>query len=81
VRALAGALDTNRTLQRLMLDGNIIDADIKILVADRLRVNKLVIKVPAWVALAVARLTRGPRTPRRAAVLCGASSTDIPPQG
>jgi hypothetical protein len=29
-------------------------------VADRLRVNKLAIKVPAWVALAVARLTEVP---------------------
>jgi hypothetical protein len=33
------------------------DADILNLVADRPRVNKLALKVPAWVALAVARLT------------------------
>ncbi len=30
------------------------------LVADRLRVNKLALQVPAWVALAVARLTEVP---------------------
>ena len=29
--------------------------------ADRLRVNKLALKVPAWVALAVARLNEVPR--------------------
>ncbi len=59
------ALDTNRMLQRLILDGNIIDADIKNLAADRLRVNKLAIKVPAWVALALSgcQAHRGPKTP------------------
>jgi hypothetical protein len=36
-------------------------ADIANLVADRLRVNKLALKVPAWVALAVARLNEVPR--------------------
>ncbi len=35
-------------------------ADIANLVADRLRVNKLALKVPAWVALAVARLNEFP---------------------
>ena len=34
--------------------------DIANLVADRLRVNKLALKVPAWVALAVARLNEVP---------------------
>jgi len=37
------------------------NADIANLVADRLRVNKLALKVPAWVALAVARLNEVPR--------------------
>ena len=36
------------------------NADIRNLVADRLRVNKLALKVPAWVALAVARLNEVP---------------------
>ncbi len=36
------------------------NADIANLVADRLRVNKLARKVPAWVALAVARLNEVP---------------------
>jgi hypothetical protein len=36
-------------------------ADIATLVADRLRVNKLALKVPAWVALADARLNKVPR--------------------
>ena len=36
------------------------NADIANLVADRLRVNKLALKVPAWVALAVARLNEVP---------------------
>ncbi len=36
------------------------NADIAKLSADRLRVNKLVLKVPAWVALAVARLNEVP---------------------
>ncbi len=36
------------------------NADIANLVADRLRVNKLAVKAPAWVALAVARLTEVP---------------------
>jgi hypothetical protein len=40
---------------------NIRNADIANLVADRLRVNKLALKVPAWVALAVARLNEVPR--------------------
>ena len=35
-------------------------ANIEELVADRLRVNKLALKVPAWVALAVARLIEVP---------------------
>ncbi len=39
---------------------NIDSADIANLVADRLRVNKLALKVPAWVASAVARLTEVP---------------------
>ena len=37
------------------------NADIANLVADRLRVNKLALKVPSWVALAVARLNEVPR--------------------
>ena len=36
------------------------NADIANLVADRLRVNKLALKVPAWVILAVARLNEVP---------------------
>ncbi len=60
MRALAAALDTSRILQRLILDGSIIDADIKNRAADRPRVNKLALKAPAWVALAVARLTQVP---------------------
>jgi len=36
------------------------NADIANLGADRLRVNKLALKVPAWVALAVARLNEVP---------------------
>ncbi len=36
------------------------NADIANLVADRLRVNKLALKVPAWVASALARLTEVP---------------------
>ena len=36
------------------------NADIANLVADRLRVNKLALRVPAWVALAVARLNEVP---------------------
>jgi hypothetical protein len=42
-------------LQLLKQDGNNIAADIKNLVADRLRVNKLVLKVALWVASAAAR--------------------------
>jgi hypothetical protein len=60
VRALAAALDKNRALQDLFLDSNNINKDIENLVADRLRVNKLVLKVPAWVADATARLTEVP---------------------
>ena len=41
-------------LQHLVVDGNIA-ANIKNLVEDRLRVNKLVLKVALWVASAVAR--------------------------
>ena len=39
---------------------DICNLDIANLVADRLRVNKLALKVPAWVALAVARLNEVP---------------------
>ena len=54
-RSLAAALDTNRVLQFLKQDGNNIAADIKNLVADRLRVNKLILTVALWVASAAAR--------------------------
>jgi hypothetical protein len=53
-RPLEAALDTNRVLQHLAVD-YIIAADIKNLMGDRLRVNKLVPKVVLWVASAVAR--------------------------
>jgi hypothetical protein len=43
-RSLAAALDKNRMLQHLAVDENIA-ADIKNLVGDRLRVNKVVPKV------------------------------------
>ncbi len=60
VFVLASALDTNRTLQSLVFNDNGVTVDIKNRVADRLRVNKLVLKLPAWVALAVARLNEVP---------------------
>ena len=61
-RALAAALDTNRMLQRLILDGNIIDADIKNLVADRPSPRQQARYQGARVGcLAVARLTEVPR--------------------
>jgi hypothetical protein len=53
-RALAAALDTNRTLQLFDLWHDGVTADIKNVVVDRLRVNKLALKVPAWSSLRVA---------------------------
>jgi hypothetical protein len=44
-RPLEAALDTNRMLQHLDLYGNNINTDIENLVAERLGVNKLVLKV------------------------------------
>jgi hypothetical protein len=59
-RALVAALDTKRILQQLNLFINNINADIEDMVADRLGVNKLDRRVPAWVAYAVVRLTEVP---------------------
>jgi hypothetical protein len=61
-QALASALDTNRTLQSLWMggDGNGVTVDIKNRVADRLRVNKIVPTVPAWVASAAAKVAEVP---------------------
>ena len=75
-RSLAAALDMNRVLQRLLVS-NLITADIKNLMRDRLRVNKLVPKIALWVASAVARrvelwdgaVVLGPALVARAAVL------------
>jgi hypothetical protein len=89
-RSLAAALDMNRMLQHLLLGGNNITADIDNLVADRLRVNKLVFKLPAWVACAVARraelwkdtLVIPPALAARAAVLAfGDQLVDLKLQG
>jgi hypothetical protein len=59
-QSLAAVLHTNRTLLHLELDSHNINMDIENLVAERLDVNKLALMVPAWVALAVARLTEVP---------------------
>jgi hypothetical protein len=63
-RALAAALDTNHTLQVLDLGHDLYDdgvtADITNLVADRLRVNKLALKVPAWIVSAAAKVAEVP---------------------
>ncbi len=56
---LSEALKTNATLMSLELYRTRTD-DIANLVADRHRVNELVPEVPAWVALAVARLNEVP---------------------
>jgi hypothetical protein len=53
-RARAAVLDTNRTLQILVLGGDV-TADIRNVVADRLRVTRLAPEVAAWVASALAR--------------------------
>ena len=58
--ALASALDTNRTLQSLGMDGNGVTVDIQNRVADRLRVNKIVPTLPAWVASAAAKVAEVP---------------------
>ena len=59
-RALAAALDTNHTLRMLYLLGDGVDTAITNLVADRLRVNKLVLTMAAWVAGTVAKINEVP---------------------
>jgi hypothetical protein len=59
--ALASALVTNRTIQAVGLEGVAgVTADIKNVVADLLRVNRLALKVPAWVVSAAAKVTEIP---------------------
>jgi hypothetical protein len=74
-QSLAAALDTNRVLKRLMLDGNTSTWTSK---TYRLRVNKLALQGALVGRLSGRQAHPSPRTPRRAAVLCGVRSTDIP---
>jgi hypothetical protein len=53
-------LDNNATLQVLDLNGNGITDDIDYIVPDRLGVNKLALKVTAWIVSAAAKVAEVP---------------------